>query len=165
LLFLAAVLGKLDSWAQWSRLIEQIPGPPLVGRFARFAVPASEVAIVALSLASPVAGLAAASLILACFAIAVSALARRLGGQECNCFGAIAPATISPRLAGRNAGLAVLAAGGWYAAHHANMQAQPAGNAVATVLVGVIVLMLVHYWRLRETALAVNELPTAKEIE
>lgn len=116
LVFLAAALGKLDSWRQWSRLCEEIPGPGVLGRVVRIMVPALEGIIVVLSFAFPIVGLAAAALALTGFGLAVLLLARRLEGHECNCFGAIAPGTISQRLAARNVTLAGVGGVSWYAA-------------------------------------------------
>ena len=116
LLFLAAALGKLDSWEQWSRLTSEIPAPVVLRRAVRVVVPAVECVVVVLCFAWPAVGLASGTAVLAVFALAVWLLARRLSGRECGCFGAIAPATIGPRLAVRNAALAIVAAAGWYAA-------------------------------------------------
>jgi hypothetical protein len=150
LLFLAAAVGKLDSWAQWSRLSEEIPGPAPLGRAVRVMVPAIEGMIVVLSFALPAAGLAAGVVVLGGFAAAVRILAPRLAGRECNCFGAIAPATISPRLATRNIALAFLTAGGWWVVRHENLQAFSFAEVLVTLLFGVIALMLVQYRRLRQ---------------
>jgi len=163
LLFLAAALGKVDSWAQWSRLSEELPGPASLGRTVRVMVPAAEGMIVVLSFALPAAGLAAGAVILAVFAVAVRVLARRLAGRECNCFGAIAPATISTRLTTRNIALALLAAIGWWVVRHENLPAFSFPKVLVTLLFGVIALMLVQYRRLRQ---ATRPVPgTLKETE
>lgn len=163
LLFLAAVLGKLDGWGQWSRLSQEIPGPGAVGRVTRVGVPMVESAIVVLSLASPIAGLAAGTVVLVGFASAVGVLGRRLAGQECNCFGAIAPATISWQLAARNIVLAILAAGGWYAARRENLQALSFSAVLVTVLFGAIALMVFQFRRLRQAARSASSMP--EEVE
>lgn len=149
LLFVAAVAGKIDSWTSWSRLTTDLPGPQTVGHVVRVALPLLEGLIVVLCFARPVAGLAAGAIVLAGFAAAVFVLARRLPDRECNCFGAIAPATINVRLAWRNLGLAVLAGGGWYLAARENLQALGMPKVAATVLLGVIALMGSQYWHLR----------------
>ena len=77
--------------------------------------------------------------------IAVWLLARRLSGRECGCFGAIAPATIGPRLAVRNAALAIVAAGGWYLARRENLPGLSLGQVLVTVLAGAIALMIFQY--------------------
>lgn len=156
LLFLAAALGKLDSWAQWSRLTAELPGPAPLGRAVRVTVPVIEGLIVVLSFALPVAGLAAGAVVLAVFAVAVSFLARRLAGRECNCFGAIAPASISPRLAGRNIALAGLAAAGWYLALLAKSSALSLSAVLVTLLCGGIALTLFQYRSLRGTARTIH---------
>lgn len=152
LVFLAAALGKLDSWGQWSRLSDELPGPSVLGHIVRVAVPAIEGAIVVLSVASPAVGLAAGALVLLGFAAAVWVLAARLPLWECNCFGAIAPATISGRLAMRNIALAILAAGGWLAARQENLRALPFSLVLGIALFGGIALMLVQFRRLRQVA-------------
>ena len=152
LLFLAAVLGKLDSWEQWSRLTREIPGPAVTGRAVRVIVPAVECVVVVLCFAWPAAGLASGTAVLAVFALAVWLLARRLSGRECGCFGAIAPATIGPGLAVRNAALAIVAAAGWYLAQQENLPGLSLGQVLVTVLAGAIALMLFQYRRLRQAA-------------
>ena len=152
LLFLAAALGKLDSWEQWSRLTKEIPGPAVLGRAVLVIVPAVESAVVVLCFTWPAAGLASGTAVLAVFALAVWLLARRLSGRECGCFGAIAPATIGPRLAARNAALAIVAAAGWYVAWHENLPRLSLGQVLVTVLAGAIALMLFQYRRLRQAA-------------
>jgi hypothetical protein len=77
-------------------------------------------------------------------------LAPRLTGRECNCFGAIAPATIGWRLAERNAGLAVLAGAGWYIAQRKHLGPISLSQVLVVMLFGVILLMLNQYRRLRE---------------
>ena len=163
LLFLAAVLGKLDSWKQWSELAKEIPGPPVLGGLAQVLVPILEFAIVLLSFAWPVIGLAAGAIALTGFAVAVWFLAHRMSGRDCNCFGAIAPAAISPQLAARNVVLAAGAAAGWYVAQRATLGAMSLSEVLLTVLVGVIVLMGAQYRALRETALRVSA--DVKEVE
>src|SRR6266567_2537221 len=143
LLFLAAALGKLDSWEQWSRLTKEIPAPAVLGRAVR---------VVVLSFAWPAAGLASGTAVLAVFALAVWLLARRLSGRECGCFGAIAPATIGPRLAVRNAALAIVAAAGWHLARQENLPGLSLGQVLVTVLAGAIALMIFQYRRLRQAA-------------
>lgn len=150
LLFLAAVLGKLDSWEQWSELSDGLPGPPAVGRGARYGVPAAESVVVALCVLWPLGGLAASALVLTGFAASVELLARQIPGRECNCFGAIAPATISPRLALRNVVLAVAAAAAWYVVWKQDVQALSALSVFLTVLLGAIALMVLQLWRLRQ---------------
>jgi Methylamine utilisation protein MauE len=152
LLFLAAALGKLDSWEQWSRLTKEIPAPAVLGRAVRVIVPAVESVVVVLSFAWPAAGLASGTAVLAVFALAVWLLARRLPGRECGCFGAIAPATIGPRLAVRNAALAIVAAAGWYLARQENLPGLSLGQVLVTVLAGAIALMIFQYRRLRRAA-------------
>ncbi len=159
LLFLAAVLGKLDRWGEWSRLTAEIPGPALLSRSVRVTVPAVESAIVGLSVGWPIAGLAAAAVFLPGFALAVFLLARELPNRECNCFGAIAPAKIGPRLAERNIALASVAAVGWYIAQHQNLQALSLSTVLMTLLFGAIALMLFQYRRLRNAALTANKSP------
>jgi hypothetical protein len=151
LLFLAAVFGKLDSWESWSRLTAEFPGPHLLRRVIRLAVPATEGAVVVLIFASPKAGLAAGAALLLSFAVAVQLLARRLAGRECNCFGAIAPATLSPRLAARNIAFAVAAALGGYAAWREHMGSLTVPDVAATLLAGAILLMVVQYRDLHQT--------------
>lgn len=163
LVFLAAALGKLDGWGEWSRLTEEIPGPAVLGHSVRFAVPAVESAIVVLSFASPTVGLAAGAAVLACFAVAVWLLAPRLSGRECNCFGAIAPARIGPHLAGRNMVLAVLVAGGWWVARRENLQALSFSKVLVIALFGAIALSLDQFRRLRRVARRVSH--TLEEIE
>jgi hypothetical protein len=163
LVFVAAAVGKVDSWGPWSRLTEEIPGPGVLGRVVRIAVPAAEGAIVVLSLASPVIGLAAGAIILGGFALAVWTLARQLAGRECNCFGAIAPATISSRLASRNIALAILAAAGWYAARRESLQAMSFSKVLVTALLGAIALMGFQFRQLRQAARPAS--PTLKEGE
>lgn len=153
LVFLAAALGKLDSWGEWSHLNEEMPGPALLGRAVRVMVPALEGVIFVLCFVLPIVGLAAAAAVLAVFAVAVWFLARRLAGRECNCFGAIAPATISPRLAARNIALAVVAAAGWYAAWREDLQLLSLGKVLVALLFGAIALMLFQYRRLHHAAL------------
>jgi len=82
LLFLAAALGKLDSWEQWSRLTKEIPAPAVLGRAVRVIVPAVESMVVVLSFAWPAAGLASGTAVLAVFALAVWLLAPRLSGRR-----------------------------------------------------------------------------------
>jgi hypothetical protein len=156
LVFLAAVAGKLDSWGDWSRLSHDIPGGPALGRAVRIMVPVIESIIVVLCFASPIAGLAAAALVLGGLAVAVRDLQDRLGGRECNCFGAIAPATISPRLAARNAALAAAAAAGLYAAWRVDLQTLSLLKVLVTVLVGAILLALFQYRRLRQAVRTVR---------
>jgi len=144
LLFTAAVLGKLDSWPQWERLTTEIPGPVALGRVVRVVVPVIESTVVILSFTSPSVGLAVAVTVLLCLAGAVWFLTRKLEGRECNCLGVIAPARITSRLAQRNVVLAILAAGGWYAAQHEKLQSLPVSAVVATLLSGVIALMLLQ---------------------
>lgn len=152
LLFLAAALGKLDSWEQWSGLTSEIPAPVVLRRAVRVIVPAVECVVVVLCFAWPAAGLASGTAVLAVFALAVWLLARRLSGRECGCFGAIAPATIGPRLAVRNAALAIVAAAGWYAARQENLPGLSLGQVLVTVLAGAIALMLFQYRHLRQAA-------------
>jgi hypothetical protein len=152
LLFVAAVLGKLDSWDQWARLTREVPGPRALGVCVRFGVPAVESATVVLSLVRPTAGLAVGAIVLACLALGVWLLTRRLTGRECNCFGTIAPATISPRLAVRNAVLACAAAAGWYVSGRSHAHALSLEEVLATLLFGAIALMLVKFRRLRWSA-------------
>ena len=152
LLFLAAALGKLDSWEQWSRLTKEIPGPAVLGRAVLVIVPAVESTVVVLCFTWPAAGLASGTAVLAVFALAVWLLTRRLSGRECGCFGAIAPATIGPRLAARNAAFAIVAAAGWYVAWHENLPRLSLGQVLVTVLAGAIALMLFQYRRLRQAA-------------
>ena len=71
LLFLAAALGKFDSWEQWSRLTKEIPAPAVLGRAVRVIVPAVESVVVVLSFAWPAAGLASGTVVLAVFALAL----------------------------------------------------------------------------------------------
>lgn len=158
LLFLAAALGKLNSWGQWSRLTADVPGPAVLGRVVRFAVPAAESTIVVLTVGWPIAGLATGAVVLAVLAFGVWILARTLlTGRECNCFGAIAPAAISQRLAGRNIALAALAVAGWYLAAHEHLQARSFSNVVATMLFGVLALLLVQSRSLWAAARAVRQ--------
>lgn len=162
LIFLAAALGKVDSWTQWSRLSAEMPGPAFLGRMLRVVLPAIEGMIVLLSVGWPIVGLAAGTVFLGMLAVAVSLLVRRLAGRECNCFGAIAPATISPRLAGRNVTLAILAAGGWYAARHENLPALTLPKIMLTVLLGTGALMLMQYRRLHQASR--GQVTQAKEV-
>ena len=162
LIFLAAALGKLDSWAAWSRLSREIARSDLLGSAVRSVVPAVEGLVGVLCFVAPTAGLAAAAVLLAFFALAILLLSRRLAGEDCNCFGAIAPATISPRLAARNLALAIIAAGGWYAASQQNLQARSLGQMLVTLLLGTIALMFIQFRRLAVSAPA---RATAKEIE
>lgn len=152
LVFLAAALGKVDSWGPWSRLSEQIPGPPLLRRVVLFAVPGTETVIAVLNFVWPIAGLAAGTVALAVLAVAVALLARRLAGRECNCFGAIAPATIGPRLAMRNVALALLAGAGYYVVRQEKLQTLSLGAVIATVVVGATALMTLYFWRLHQAA-------------
>lgn len=151
LLFLAAALGKLDRWEAWSGLCAQIPGPPKLGRVVQSLVPIIEGAIVILCFVQPTIGLAAGAVVLAGFAIAVGLLARRLGGEECNCFGVVAPATISPRLATRNVVLAMLVAFGWFEAETEHLHALSLSKFLATLVSGAIVLMFLQYQKLSRT--------------
>lgn len=163
LVFLAAVVGKLDRWSQWSRLTDEFPWQPVFGRAARFVVPAIEGAVVVLSLAVSIVGLASAALVLAGFALAAIFLSRRLAGRECNCFGAIAPATINRRLAARNVMLALAATAGWYAARQANVRALPLSSILLVLLVGVIGLMLLQHRRLQRAARPTSPRPREAE--
>lgn len=162
LVFIAAAVGKADSWDSWKRLTQEIPGKAVVGRAVQIFVPALEGAIAVLAFVSPVLGLAGGAIVLAGFAVVAWWLAQRLAGRECNCFGAIAPATISQRLAARNIALAMLAGGGWYAARHERLQAMSLLKVLATALVGAIALMVFQFRRLRDAAPAS---PTLKEVE
>jgi hypothetical protein len=163
LLFLAATHGKLDSWRQWSRLSNEIPGPTVLRRGVRVIVPEVEGTVVVLSFAAPIVGLAAGAVVLAVFAVAVALLAQRLAGQECNCFGAIAPGTISQRLAVRNMAFAALAAGGWYTAHREDLQALSFSKVLVIVLFGIVALMLYQYRRLRESGRSAS--PNLQDVE
>jgi Methylamine utilisation protein MauE len=157
LLFMAAVLGKLDSWPDWSRLTKDFPGPTAFGNAVRVVVPAVEASIVVASFAVPTVGLAAGAVVLTCFAVAVWVLGRQLAGRECNCFGAIAPATISPRLAVRNAGLAIALLASWVVSYHERAQALSLGKVIATVLGGAIALTCFQYRRLRHATLTATD--------
>lgn len=163
LLFLAAAVGKLDRWTQWSALAETIPGPNFVGHIARLGVPMIEVVVVVLSFMVPIAGLAGGAIVLVFFAVGVGLLARRLPGRDCNCFGVIAPAAIGHRLVARNVGLAILAAAGWYGAREDNLRALSFSKVLMTLLTGGIALMLVQYRRLHQVARPTS--PMAKEAE
>jgi hypothetical protein len=157
LLFVAAVLGKLDSWAQWSRLTDEIPGPLPLGRAVRVVVPVIESGIVVLSFAHPSIGLATAAFFLLSLAGAVWLLSRILAGRECNCFGVMAPSTITPRLAQRNIALALLAAVGWYLAHNEKRQPLSVSAVVATLLCGGIALVLLQSRKLFVTVRTVSQ--------
>ncbi len=163
LLFLAAALGKLDRWPQWSQLSEDIPGPDVLGQVVRVGVPAIETGIVVLCIASPTVGLAAGTIVLVGFSVAAWLLAQPLAGRECNCFGAVAPAMIGPHLAARNLVLAILLAGGWVAARHEHLQALSFSKVLVIVLFGVIALMLDQFRRLRRAARPVS--PALEEVE
>jgi hypothetical protein len=157
LLFLGAVLGKLDSWSQWERLTGDFPGPVGAGRVVRVLLPVIEGSIVLLSLAFPRIGLAIGIAVLLCLAGGAWHLTKKLQGRECNCFGVIAPTRITPRLALRNAALAVLLAGGWYTAQHDKLQTLSLSAVLATLLCGGIVLMLLQSHRLIATVRTVGQ--------
>lgn len=151
LVFLAAVLGKLDRWGQWRSLSDEIPGPIVVRRAVRLGVPAAEGIVVVLTVISPASGLGVGAVVLLCFSLAVSLLARRLAGQECNCFGAIAPGRIGQRLAARNLLFALIAAAGCLLARHAAVHGLSLSKILVIVLCGVLALMLDQFRRLRRT--------------
>jgi hypothetical protein len=152
LLFVAAAAGKLDSWGAWSELARKIPGPPTIRPVVQVIVPVGEGVVAVLCFAAPIAGLAAAAVLLAGFAIAVGLMQPRLGGQECNCFGAIAPALINTGLVVRNAILAALAAAVFYAAWRLDLRPLSPLQALAAALFGAIALMLFEFRRLRDAA-------------
>lgn len=162
LMFLAAAGGKLDTWAEWSRLSEELPGPVVLRSAVRIMVPALEAGIVILSFALPAAGLAAGAVVLTGFAAAVWLLAPRLSGRECNCFGAIAPAAISPRLAARNIALAGLAAAGSYLALLEKPGALSLPAVLLTLLCGAVALMLFQYRSLHGTAQVIHNVEEAR---
>jgi len=152
LVFAAAALGKLDSWGEWTALTDEFGLPRPWRRPVQFGVPLAETAIVVTSILAPTAGLAAAAALLALFAAAVWVLRGRLAGRECNCFGAVAPATISGRLAARNALLAAPAAAAAFAAGRADVQALPPLEVLVTVVVGTILLMGFEFVQVRRAS-------------
>jgi hypothetical protein len=154
LLFIAAALGKLDSWREWSQLTLELAGPSPLREVVRFMVPAIEAVVAILSFVWPPLGLAAAAAVLSVLAVGVRLVEPRLGGRECNCFGAIAPARISGRLVLRNAGLAAIAIAAFFAAWHADVRALSPLRVLATVLFGATGLMAVEYKRLRQSSRA-----------
>lgn len=110
-MFTLAAVGKATSFSPWLALASAlIPG---AGRARVFAVtvPLAELGIAAAVVGRPSLGLPAAAGALGLFAVGVALSSRRLRGAPCNCFGAALPGTIGPRLAARNAGLAILCAG------------------------------------------------------
>jgi hypothetical protein len=110
-MFTLAAVGKGTSFSPWLALASAlVPGARRARVFAVM-VPLAELAIAAAVVGRPSLGLPAAAGALGLFAVGVALASRRLRGAPCNCFGAALPGTIGPRLAARNAGLAILCAG------------------------------------------------------
>ena len=142
-----------------SDLSKELPGPGVLGGGVRVVLPTIESAIFVLALVAPIVGLAAATVVLAGLAVAVWFLARQQVTRECNCFGAIAPATIGPRLAARNLILSIVAGVGCYAAWDQDLRSLSLTKVLLTLLVGAVALMLLEYHRLRRAVQTANTSP------
>lgn len=154
LFFLAAAFGKIDSWAAWSRLTGDLPTPRSTRFAARFAIPVAETTAGVLSFLRPAAGLGLATFVLLSFAVAVWLIEPKLSGRECTCFGAIAPAQISKRLALRNLLLAAVVGSAFSASLIAKPSTLPALDVFAAIVIGASIVLVLEYARVRQASRA-----------
>jgi hypothetical protein len=159
LVWLSAFVGKIDGWRDWRRTIDALIRSPRVRRAATVGVPSVEFASAILLVLAPRAGLWASAALLLLLAAAVLALTHRHEGEDCGCFGALAPATISARLAVRNvaltapAALAVLSAG--------TVEPLPAVELLGLTVIAVTGLLASEAWALRSIAIPISNEETA----
>jgi hypothetical protein len=149
LLFVSACLGKLDGWRAWRRSVSTLLAQPTTIRAAAFGVPAIEAIISALLILRPRVGLASAGLLLALLGIAVLILSRRHAGIACNCFGALAPSTITRSLGLRDLGLATMAGVTLALAPADAGSALPTGQVLALLAFGLLILVAAEAVKLR----------------
>ena len=149
LVFAIAALGKADSWPAWSRIAEWLPFGRIVNQAVRFAIPSAEGLVAMAAVAVPVWGLAAATVLLITFALAVLGLSPRLRGEQCNCFGAAMPSQIGSALAVRNLVLATATGLAALAAHHSAAPRPGVPELFVTCgLVGILILAVAEFRRM-----------------
>jgi hypothetical protein len=140
-LFLAAAVGKLDSWRAWRHAVAGF-----VGRGRRrtavvaFGIPLAETAAGVLALVEPGLGLAVCAVLLLLFALGVALLSTRHAGQDCRCFGALVPSEIGPRLIVRDVILGAGAGAAAYLSLGAEVQSLAAEQILLVALSGVLAL-------------------------
>jgi hypothetical protein len=119
LLFVAAVLAKLDGWPSWSSAVEGwLPRRPAFARALRWVVPQLEGLAAVLAFTVPRVGLLVSALVLVLLAVGIGVLRPSHRGEECNCFGAVAASRIGAPLAARNLVLAAVAFAGFFGSDH-----------------------------------------------
>jgi Methylamine utilisation protein MauE len=149
LLFVGAALGKLDSWHSWVEAVARLPLSQPLQRPVSVLLPLCEAGLGVLVVTAPAAGLAAAAALLAFFGVAVMALRKVLAGQECNCFGATMRMEIGSKLALRNFALSALAVVASVLAARLDVRALTGIELVATLLAGLVAMMLGELARMR----------------
>jgi hypothetical protein len=105
-LFGAAAIGKAIDSDGWSSLAAAVARRRSTAAALRVGLPVAEALVALLLLAAPRAGLLAAAGLLALLGAGVLAVAPRLGGTPCSCFGAMKAAPVGRGLALRNLALA-----------------------------------------------------------
>jgi hypothetical protein len=149
LVFLGAALSKLDSWATWKVTVASFMRHGVLAAIIRIGLPAVELCAAVMLVLSPILGLTIAAVIMAVLALGVFVLRFRHSGQQCNCFGALMPSEIGPRLAARNALLAGVAAGGAVVARGERPASLTAIELVLVLFVGIMILLTSEFRRVR----------------
>jgi hypothetical protein len=134
-LFLAAVLGKADSWRAWGDLLVAVSPGWLGISVIKLGVPAVEAAVAVWLVIAPATGLLAAASLLGILAVAVLVVSLRHSGRPCACFGALMPSEIKRMLAARNAALAAIAAAAAVGAAKASVPGLTLAEITAVLLI------------------------------
>jgi hypothetical protein len=152
IVFVVAVIGKVDAWASWTSLVRRFPARwPLI-QTIRFGVPALEAAVVVGLFTGAPYSLFGAAALLVVFAIGVADLSSVIGHEKCNCFGAAMPAQLGPALMLRNVLMAVAAASFGAVAIRDGFTTRPSfGEAICGVLVATFLLLVGEYRRFSGT--------------
>lgn len=146
-LFLIAAVGKVDAWPEWTELSRKLSGHRSIAAGIAFGLPLAEGAVAVTCVVEPRLGLAAAAALLAALACGVLIAHRRAGAAACNCFGAIAPGELGPRLALRNGALALIAGtGSRLATSHGDVSLL---TLLSVVSIGALVVMSAELFRLQ----------------
>jgi hypothetical protein len=142
-LFGAAAIGKAVDFDGWSSLAAAVARRRRAAAMLTVGLPLAEAFVAYLLLAAPRAGLVAAAALLALLGAGVLAVAGRLGGRPCSCFGAMKAAPVTRGLALRNLALA----GGAAAVAPAAEMAPAGAGYVAVAAVGCSVPLLAAWLR------------------
>jgi hypothetical protein len=152
-IFVAAGVAKFDNWRDWNDTLRNLLPRRVAARgLVARALPTSEIAVGALALVRPPIGSFACGALLLGLGSSAAYFSFSHRGEACNCFGAVMPSQIGPRLAIRNIALGATALGvAWYAARR-DVPGLGVLEVAAAILGGVLLLSLLGLTEFRDIA-------------